>query len=84
MGLKVSKPTTICVDTKSVFLNAANPASTLNKKAIAPACHFVREHQFGKVVDIRHICSEDNCADIPTKGLNSTRHWNLLNEFMTN
>ena len=84
MGLKVTKPTTIHVDNKSVFLNAANPASALNKKAIALAHHFVREHQFGKVVDIKHICSEDNYADILTKGLNSTRHRNLLNEFMTN
>ena len=84
MGMKVTKPTTIYVDNKSVFLNAANPASTLNKKAIALAYHFVREHQFGKVVNIRHICSEDNYADILTKGLNSTQHRNLSHEFMTN
>ena len=84
MGLKVTKPTTIYVDNKSVFLNAANPASTLNKKAIALAYHFVCEHQIGKVVNIQHICSEDNYADILTKGLNSMRHRNLLNEFMTN
>ena len=84
MGLKVTKPTTIYVDNKSVFLNAANPASTLNKKAIALAYHFVRKHQFGKVVNIRHIRSEDNYADVLTKGLNSTQHRNLLHEFMTN
>ena len=72
------------MDNKSVFLNAANPASTLNKKAIALAHHFVCEHQFGKVVNIRHIFSEDNHADILTKGLNFTQHRNLLHEFMSN
>ena len=84
MGLKVTKPKTIYVDNKSVFLNAANPASTLNKKAIALAYHFVCKHQFGKVVNIKHVHSEDNYADILTKGLNSIQHRNLLNEFMTN
>ena len=84
MGLKVTKPTTIYVDNKSVFLNAANPARTLNKKAIALAYHFVREHQAGGVVDIRHIRSENNYADCLTKALNSTLLRSLLYEFMTN
>ena len=84
MGLKVTRPTTMCVDNKSVFLNATNPASILNKKAIALACHFVCKHQFGEVVNIKQICSEDNCTDTLIKGLNSTQHRNFLNEFMTN
>ena len=51
MGVQVIKPTKIFVDNKSVFMNVANPASTLNKKAIALAHHFVREHQAGGVID---------------------------------
>ena len=84
MGVKITKPTTIFVDNNSVRLNAVNPASTLNKKAIALAYHFVREHQAGNVVNIRQVKSEHNYADILTKGLNSTLHRNLLFEFMTN
>ena len=84
MGVSVTKPTKIFVDNKSVFLNTANPASSLNKKAVALAYHFVREHQAGKVIEINHIKSEDNYADCLTKPLNSTLFRNLLNEFMTN
>ena len=83
MGVQISKATKIFVDNKSVFLNAANPASSLNKKAIALAYHSVREHQAGKVIDIRHIRSQDNYADCLTKSLNSTVLKNLLFEFMT-
>ena len=84
MGVIVSKPTKIYVDNKSVFINASNPASSLNKKSIALAYHFVREHQAAKIVDIQHIRSEDNYADCLTKALNSTVLRNLLHEFMTN
>ena len=35
MGVKVSRRTRIFVDNKSALLNVTNPASTLNKKALA-------------------------------------------------
>ena len=44
MGVEISKPTNIYVDNKSVVINATNPASTLNKKVIALAYHYVRQH----------------------------------------
>ena len=84
MSVKVSQRTRLFVDNKSVHLNVANPASSLNKKAIALAYHFVREHQSGKVIDAQHIRSEDNYADCLTKPLNSTIHHGLIYEFMTN
>ena len=84
MGIKISKPTKIFVDNMSVVINAANPASSLNKKAVALAYHFVRQHQAAGVIDIHHIRSEDNYADCLTKPLNSTQLRNLLYEFMSN
>ena len=84
MGVKVSKSTRLFVDNRSVLLNVTNPASTLNKKALALACHFVREHQAGDVIDAQQIKSEDNYADCLTKALNSTVHHGLIHEFMTN
>ena len=84
MGVSITKPTKIFVDNMSVFLNAANPASSLNKKAIALAYHFVRQYQAAGVVEICHIRSEDNFADCLTKALNSTQLRSLLHEFMTN
>ena len=53
MGIKVDKPTPIYVDNMSVVLNATNPGSTLNKKTIVLAYHFVREHITNGVIEIR-------------------------------
>eukprot|EP00957_Ditylum_brightwellii_P178582 13603464-Ditylum_brightwellii.AAC.1 len=44
MGIMVSKSTPIFVDNMGVVLNATNPGSTLSKKSVALAYHFVREH----------------------------------------
>ena len=46
MSVKVEEPTTIFMDNRNdVFLNNANPAVTLNKKAIK------REHQAEGVIE---------------------------------
>ena len=84
MGVKVTKPTQILVDNKSVFLNASNPAGTLNKKMMALAHHHVRQHQAANVMNVKHIKSEHNFSDILTKALNSTQFRTLLHCFMTN
>ena len=84
MGVKVEEATKIFVDNKSVFLNATNPASSLNKKPIALAYHYVREHQAGGVIKSYHIRSGDNYSDCLTKALNSSLHRGLVYEFMTN
>ena len=84
MGAEVSRKTRIFVDNKSVLLNVTNPASTLNKKALALAHHFVREHQHGEVINAQQISSEDNHADCLTKALNSTALHALMCEFMNN
>jgi len=83
MGVNIEKPTTIHVDNKSVVINSANPASSLNKKALALSYHFVRQYQAGSVISVQHIRSEDNYADCMTKPLNTTLFRNLVNEFMT-
>ena len=84
MGVSVTDPTNVFVDNQSVVINSTSPSSSLNKKAIALANHFVRQHQAGKVISISHVRSEDNYyADLLTKPLNSNALRNLLNEFMT-
>ena len=71
MGVKVSKPTPIYVDNMGVVINATDPASSLNKKAVALSYHFVREHQAGKVIQVLKIPTADNFADPLTKALPS-------------
>jgi hypothetical protein len=51
-------------------------------QAIALSYHFVRQHQAGKVVEIFHIGTQDNYADLLTKPLNLTALRSLLHEFM--
>ena len=84
MGVKVSKATPIYVDNMGVVLNASNPGSTLNKKAIALAYHFVREHQANSIISIRKIDTKDNYADPFTKALVSDEHHGFFYEFMCN
>jgi hypothetical protein len=72
LGVKVSQSTPIWVDNMAVVLNATKPGSALNKKVIALAYHFVREHQSKSVVSIRKIDTKDNYADPFTKALNHT------------
>jgi hypothetical protein len=68
----------------AVILNSTNPGSTLNKKHVALAYHFVREHVAHSVVNIHKINTEDNYADPFTKGLNSTAFHDFFYEVQTN
>ena len=72
LGVKVTQSTPIWVNNMAVVLNATKPGSALNKKVIALAYHFVREHQSKSVVSIRKIDTKDNYADPFTKALNNT------------
>ena len=84
MGVKVSKATPIFVDNNSVVINASDPGSTLNKKGVALAYHFVREHAANDVVEIRKISTEDNFVDPFTKSLNGSAHHDFFYEIMRN
>lgn len=84
MGVKVSCPTSIWVDNMAVILNATNPGSTLNKKHVALAYHFVREHVANSIIDVRKIGSLDNFADPFTKALNSTEFHDFFYEIQQN
>ena len=55
MEAEFNKPTEIFFDNKSVFFTAANPASTLNKKAIMLVYHYLREHQARGVIEVLSI-----------------------------
>jgi len=84
MGVKVEKPTPIYVDNMLVVLNASNPGSALNKKAIALSYHYTREHVANNVIEIRKIESEQNCSDPMTKALNSTNLHGFFYEIQSN
>ena len=66
MGIKVTKPT-ILVDNMAVIIILTNPGSTLNKKMVALAYNFVREHAVNDVLDVRKIDTDNNYAGSFTK-----------------
>ena len=82
--MTVTKETNIYEDNQSVCISSTNPGTTLNKKNVALAYHYVREHQANKVVKIIKISSEDNYADVFTKGLNSNIHGDHFHNLMSN
>ena len=84
MGVQVSKPTPIMVDNMGVVINSTDPASALNKKNVALAYHFVREHHANNVVAIRKIHMKDNYADPFTKGLVSREYHRFFYELQEN
>ena len=84
MGVMVSEATEIYADNMGVILNTTNPGSTLNKKHVALAYHFCREHMTAGVVRVRKVHTDDNFADSMTKALNSTKFHGFFNENIIN
>ena len=68
----------------AVIINSTDPGSTLNKKMVALAYHFVREHAANDVIDVRKIDTDDNYADAFTKCLNSKQFHGFYYQLMCN
>lgn len=83
-GVRVQQATNIWVDNMSVVLSSTNPGSPLNKKNVALAYHFVREHAANEVISIRKIQSTHNYADAFTKALDSTSFHNFFQQILCN
>ena len=81
---KVTQPAKIYCGNMGVVINSSNPVSTLNKKTIALAYHFTREHIANNVVKIRKVDTEDNYADPLTKALNSVKFNGFFYKYLRN
>jgi len=84
LGVRVQQETNIWVDNMSVVLSSTNPGSPLNKKNVALAYHFVREHAANNVISIRKIQSAHNYADAFTKALDSTSFHSFFQQLLCN
>jgi hypothetical protein len=78
LGIPVLAPTTTYGDNMSVVLNTTLPSSQLKKKHNAIAYHRVREAIAGKIVELHHIPSTENIADVLTKPLPVNTYHRLL------
>ena len=65
-----------------MILNTTLLSSMLKKKHIAIAYHRVREAITAKIINVGHIDSKSNCADILTKPLTSDLFHGLLKNYL--
>ncbi|MGH2412903.1 MAG: reverse transcriptase domain-containing protein, partial [Microcystaceae cyanobacterium] len=77
-----TEPVTILGDNLSVIHNSTIPGSVLKKKHISIAYHKVRECVAAGIIEVSHITSKDNLADILTKSLGSIIFRQLLSRCM--
>ena len=61
----------------SVIQNCSLPSSTLKKKHNVITYHRVREAIAARVIQLAHIRSEENYADVLTKALGGQKHYKL-------
>ena len=69
LGVKIQRPLVIYCDNISAILLAKNPIFHARTKHIEVHYHFVHEKIVEGLIDLRHIKTEDQVADIFTKPL---------------
>jgi hypothetical protein len=82
LGVKVSKPTNVLGDNRSVIINSTNRDSLLKKKHTAIAYHKTRESAAAGIVRPLKVDSKDNFADMLTKSLCQNTFISLRNGVM--
>ena len=79
LGVKVTAPTNILGDNRSVIINSTEKDSLLKKKHVAISYHKTREAAAAKIVRPLKTHSSDNYADMLTKALGKTPFTKLCN-----
>jgi hypothetical protein len=74
IGQKTSTPTTLFIDNQSAIAIARNPTFHARSKHIEVRHHFVREKLADNTINLEYIPTNDQVADILTKGLPVVKH----------
>ena len=82
LGVPIKGPATMLEDNLSVVTNCSSSTSTLKKKHNAIAYHRVREAVAAEVINLVHVPTKDNIADIMTKPLSPQQHYSLVLKFL--
>ena len=69
MGIPIDGPCSVFCDNISVVLSITHPESRLKKKHNALAFHKVRESIVTGIIQVTHVTSGENIADLFTKSL---------------
>lgn len=82
MGVPFEGPSQVIVDNMSVVNNTTRPESTLNKKSLSIAYHYVRESVAMGILEVYYCKSENNLADILTKTQPGVTRQNLAQRIL--
>ena len=77
------KATTIFCDNKSAIIVANNPSSGKRTKHLSVKYHFLKDCLEAGFIEIKHISSEENIADIFTKPIVGEKFLGLRNKLLT-
>ena len=78
LGLPFKQPLKIAVDNHSAISFAHNSVFHARSKHIDIRHHFIRENITSNKVSVDYCASEENIADILTKGLDRYKHEHLV------
>ena len=82
LGVPVTRPTNLYGDNKGSIQSANIPDGVLKNKAIAISYHYVRDAVAAKIVNLIHVFSHENFADICTKALGKNAFHPLVDALM--
>ena len=83
LGVKVTRPTPILGDNRSVIMNASIPSSLLKKKHVAISYHMIREATAAGICHPLKTNRKWNFSDLCTKAQVRKAHAFLVNGMMT-
>ena len=78
MGVPIDGPCSVFCDNNSVVISSTHPESRLKKKHNALAFHKVRESIAAGIIQVTHVASGENLADLFTKSLVAIKRKTLL------
>lgn len=77
-SVEVSLPVTLYTDSQAALLLAKNPVHHERTKHIELDCHFVRDKVLDGFINLVHISTNEQLADMLTKVLTGPIHFNLI------
>jgi hypothetical protein len=83
LGVSIGKPLIYCDSTAAIAYSRSN-IENANNRHIELRYHYVKDVVQNGHLEIRHVTSKDNIADLMTKPLPCTRFTTLRGELLSN